>query len=232
MARRLGLDACPALVATRDGPALDQWLPTGQAFDHCIVRVRVDGVSHWIDPTQEAQVSPLGQIAECRYGWALPLAPGVDALEAMGEEPFIHSLDSVEHVVLGKSPSAPVKYEWRVTMRGWRAEQMRARIGREGEVGLFKLYAEDIQRSFPRAAPVTSPASASTSRRARTPTRSRSASPASPTSAASRSTCGRTWPPTSPRAASPSPTTRCGSTAWPSPSRASSPCATRTSPST
>ena len=154
MARRLGLDACPALVATRDGPALDQWLPTGQAFDHCIVRVRVDGVSHWIDPTQEAQVSPLGQIAECRYGWALPLAPGVDALEAMGEEPFIHSLDSVEHVVLGKSPSAPVKYEWRVTMRGWRAEQMRARIGREGEVGLFKLYAEDIQRSFPRAAPV------------------------------------------------------------------------------
>jgi hypothetical protein len=39
-------------------------------------------------------------------------------------------------------------------MRGWRAEQMRARLGREGEVGLFKLYTEDIQRSFPRAAPV------------------------------------------------------------------------------
>jgi len=153
MARKLGLDACPALVATRDGPALDQWLPTGQAFDHCIVRVRIDGRSHWLDPTQEAQVSPLGQLAECRYGWALPLAPGVEALEHMGEEPYIHSLEASEQVVLGKSPDAPVKYEWRVTMRGWRAEQMRARVGREGEVGLFKLYTEDIQRSFPTATP-------------------------------------------------------------------------------
>ena len=154
MARRLGLDACPALVNVRDGPSLDKWLPTGQAFDHCIVRVRIDGVSHWIDPTQEAQVAPLGALAECRYGWALPLTAGVTALEHMGEEPFIHSLDSVEHVVLGKSPSVPVKYEWRVTQRGWRAEQMRARVGREGEVGLFKLYVEDIQRSFPKANPV------------------------------------------------------------------------------
>lgn len=153
MARRLGLDACPALVNVRDGPALDTWLPTGQAFDHCIVRVRIDGATHWLDPTQEAQVSPLGQIAECRYGWALPLAPDVAALEHMGEEPHVHSLQCEEHVRLGKSPDAPVHYEWRVTTRGWRAEQMRSRIGREGEVGLFKLYTEDIQRSFHTAAP-------------------------------------------------------------------------------
>lgn len=154
MARRLGLDACPALVNVRDGPALDQWLPTGQAFDHCIVRVRIDGKSHWLDPTQEAQISPLGPLAECRYGWALPLAPDVADLEHMGDEPYVHSLESLERVTLGKSPAVPVKYEWRVTMRGWRAEQMRARVGREGEIGLFKLYAEDIQRSFPKAAPL------------------------------------------------------------------------------
>jgi len=154
MARRLGLDACPALVNVRDGPALDQWLPTGQAFDHCIVRVRLDGASYWLDPTQEAQVSPLGKIAECRFGWALPLAPGVEALEHMGDEPHVHSLDATEHIVLGKAPSVPVTYEWRVTMRGWRAELMRARLIREGEVGLFKLYSEDLQRTYPKARPV------------------------------------------------------------------------------
>jgi hypothetical protein len=151
MARRLELDACPALVNVREGPALDQWAPSGQAFDHCIVRVRIDGKSYWLDPTQEAQVSPLGQIAECRFGWALPLAPGVDALEHMGDEPYVHSHETSEHIVLGKSPAVPVKYEWRVTMRGWRAEQMRGRIGREGEVGLFKLYTEDLQRTFSKA---------------------------------------------------------------------------------
>ena len=60
------------------GRRSNDWPPTGQAFDHCIVRVRIDGKSHWLDPTQEAQISPLGNIAECRYGCALPLTPGID----------------------------------------------------------------------------------------------------------------------------------------------------------
>ncbi len=153
MARRLGLDACPALVNTRDGPALDAWLPSGQVFDHCIVRVRIDGKSHWLDPTQHVQASPLEKIAECRYGWALPLTLDTTALEHMGEEPYEHTLDCQEVVALGKGPQDPVRYEWRVVMRGWRAENLRGRFAREGEVGLFKLYAEDIQRTFPHAHP-------------------------------------------------------------------------------
>jgi transglutaminase-like putative cysteine protease len=155
MARRLGLDACPALVNTRDGPALNEWLPSGQAFDHCIVRVRIAGKSHWLDPTQQAQVSPLEKLAECRYGYALPLTQETQALEHMGDEPHDHTLECEELIVLGAAPEDPVKYEWRVAMRGWRAENLRARFQREGEIGLFKLYAEDIQRTFPNAAPLT-----------------------------------------------------------------------------
>lgn len=155
MARRLGLDACPALVNTRDGPALDTWLPSGLAFDHCIVRLRIDGKSHWLDPTQSAQISPLEHIAECRYGWALPLTPDTSALEDMGDEPHAHTLACEETVELGNSPQAPVRYDWRVIMRGWRAESLRGRFMREGEVGLFRLYAEDIQRTFPHARPLS-----------------------------------------------------------------------------
>ncbi len=153
MARRLGLDACPTLVNTRDGPALDGWLPA-QVFDHCVVRLRIGGVSYWLDPTQQMQLSPLSALAQARFGWALPLTPETRALEHMGEEPHDHTLECVESIALGATPQAPVKYEWKLTTRGWRAEGTRLRFAREGEVGLFKLYADDIMRSFHGAKPV------------------------------------------------------------------------------
>ncbi|MES1197511.1 MAG: DUF3857 domain-containing protein, partial [Pseudomonadota bacterium] len=154
MARRLGLDASPALVNTREGMVLNEWLPSGLAFDHCVVRLRVDGKTYWIDPTNLPQPSPLDQLAQSRHGWALPLAPGVTALEYMGDEPKLHTLESTEEIKIGKSPSEKVEYEWRVTMRGWRAEDLRGRFAREGQIGLFKMYLEDIQRTWHTAAPL------------------------------------------------------------------------------
>ncbi|MEJ0059297.1 MAG: DUF3857 domain-containing protein [Terricaulis sp.] len=151
IARRLGLDACPALVNTREGEGLDQWLPSGLAFDHCIVRANVGGKIYWLDPTCAPQPSDLDYISQSCFGWALPLKPGADALEAMGAEVYRHNLECNEWIHLGESPDAPVRYEWRVTSRGWRAEELRTRFAREGEVGLFKMYAEDLQRAWPKA---------------------------------------------------------------------------------
>ncbi|HWA01598.1 MAG TPA: DUF3857 domain-containing protein [Caulobacterales bacterium] len=154
MARRLGLDAVPALVNTREGMALKAWLPTGLAFDHCIIRLALDGHIYWLDPTSLPQPSVLDHIAQSRYGWALPLAADASALEFMGDEPHRHTLESTELVKVGNSPDVPVRYEWRVTMRGWRAEDLRHRFAREGAIGLFKMYAEDIQRTWHGAKPV------------------------------------------------------------------------------
>lgn len=154
MARRLGLDACPALVNTRDGVILNDCLPSGQLFDHCIVRVEIDGKVYWLDSTRLLQDAPLGKIGECHYGYALPLRPGVTALERMPDEPHAHTLHSSELITLGDTPDAPARYEWRVINRNWRAEDLRGRIAREGAVGLFKLYADDIARSFPHAHPI------------------------------------------------------------------------------
>jgi Domain of Unknown Function with PDB structure (DUF3857)/Transglutaminase-like superfamily len=151
MARRLGLDACPALVNTRDGPALNDWLPSAQVFDHCIVRLQVDGRSYWLDPTLHEQTAGIDRLSQSRYGWALPLHAEARALEHMGDEPHEHTLDCIEIVTVGASSKDPVLYEWRVTMRGWRAENLRARFAREGEVGLFKLYADDLMRTYPHA---------------------------------------------------------------------------------
>ncbi|MBC7768103.1 MAG: DUF3857 domain-containing protein [Phycisphaerales bacterium] len=154
MARRLGLDACPALVNTRDGYGLNTWLPSGVVFDHCIVRVVVDGAVYWLDPTRLMQPSPLAALNKCHFGWALPLKPGAAALERMSDPSPAHTLEAEERVTLGKSPVDPIRYEWKLTSRRGRAEWVREHIAREGQVGLFKLYAEDIARRYAGAQPL------------------------------------------------------------------------------
>src|SRR5262249_10863994 len=114
MGRKLGLDICPALVNTRDGVALNEYLPSGQLFDHCIVRLKLDGKTHWLDGTRETQDAPLGLLGESYFGWALPLAPGVTALESMAREPHAHTQDIDETITLREPPGA-AEYEWRVT---------------------------------------------------------------------------------------------------------------------
>ncbi|WP_395646811.1 DUF3857 domain-containing transglutaminase family protein [Terricaulis sp.] len=154
MARKLGLEACPALVNTRDQYGLENWLPSALAFDHCIVRVTVDGRVYYVDPTRSTQPSPFSSISLCHFGWALPLQAGTAALERMPDPTPAHTLETVERVKLGKTPDKPVRYEWQITSRRGRAEWVRELLAREGIVGLFKLYADDIGRRYSGAAPI------------------------------------------------------------------------------
>jgi transglutaminase-like putative cysteine protease len=154
LSRRIGLDATPALVNTIEHSGLEQWLPSSAAFDHCIVRVRIDGVSNWLDPTRRLQSSPLDTIVQSQYGVALPLALGNDALERMRPAPAIEELDVREQIHLGGSPSVAVRYEWRIISRGARAEMVRAAFAHSGVEPTFKNYAEDVERIWPKAKPL------------------------------------------------------------------------------
>src|SRR5690606_35585933 len=98
--------------------------------------------------------SPLASLNKCHFGGALPLRPGASALERIPDPAPAHTLEATEHVTLGKSPDHVVRYEWRLTSRRGRAEWVREHIAREGEIGLFKLYAEDISRRYAGAQPV------------------------------------------------------------------------------
>ncbi|GAM96685.1 transglutaminase-like enzyme [alpha proteobacterium U9-1i] len=150
MARKLRLEAAPALVDTRNGYALNEHLPSAQVFDHCIVRVVVDGAVYWIDGTKSEQKSPLSTLHQCHLGWALPLSRGA-TLERMADPTPAHTMETVEKIDLGPSPDHHVRYEWRSTSRRGRAEWVRELLAREGAVGMFKLYAADVERAFPHA---------------------------------------------------------------------------------
>ncbi len=150
MAARLGLDAAPALVDTRNGPGLNELLPSAQVFDHCIVRVEIDGQAYWLDGTRGEQKSPLATLHQCHMGWALPLKQGA-GLERIPDPRPAHTLEVHERINLGASPDHHVRYEWRTISRRGRAEWVRELLAREGTVGVFKLYAGDVQRAFPHA---------------------------------------------------------------------------------
>lgn len=150
MAVRLGLDACPALVNTYDGYALDERLPSAQMFDHCIVRLAIGKKIYWLDPTRQVQASPLDKLTQCFFGWALPMRPGVTALERMPDPNLPHLVESHESVQL-QAFDEPVRYEWKNTYRDARAEAIREQFAREGAVSVFKSYAEDVQRTWPKA---------------------------------------------------------------------------------
>jgi hypothetical protein len=151
MARRLGIECCPALVNTRTGEGLDQWLPTAAAFDHCIVRASIDGQYFWLDPTRRNQAGDLQRLYRPYYGWALPLAEGVEALAWMGPILPEQMVDVREQISFGPNPSSSARLEWRTSYASWRADDLRERIANEGIVTISRNFLRQLQETWPGA---------------------------------------------------------------------------------
>ncbi|WP_395541605.1 DUF3857 domain-containing protein [Neotabrizicola sp. sgz301269] len=84
MLRRLGIKASVALTSRELGHGLDREVPMLSAFDHAILRIRLNGKDHWLDPTATHQGGDLARTTPPDYGYALPLTgPGQTALEPL-----------------------------------------------------------------------------------------------------------------------------------------------------
>ncbi|WP_421737405.1 DUF3857 domain-containing protein [Caulobacter sp.] len=152
--RRLGIEADPALVHTVKGPDLHQDAPNVLAFNHCIVRARLDGVSYWLEPTRYPQGGTLTVLAQPRYGWALPLT--VEAtLESMGEDTPTPTCDVKEVFDLGAAPDGVSTLRVEAVYRAWRADDMRRRLDNEGPEALAQSYREYYERSYGRVTEVS-----------------------------------------------------------------------------
>ncbi|WP_419321073.1 DUF3857 domain-containing protein [Caulobacter sp. ErkDOM-E] len=152
--RRLGIEADPALVHTVKGPALDEDAPNVWAFNHCIVRARVDGVFYWLEPTRYPQGGRLSVLSQPRYGWALPLTSET-GLQSMGDDPPTPACDVKESFDLGPAPDGESELGVEATYRGWRADDMRRRLDSEGPAALAQSYREYYERSYGRVSDVS-----------------------------------------------------------------------------
>jgi hypothetical protein len=148
-ARRMGLDACAALVSTTHGPALDDFLPSPNVFNHCIVRLRLNGATYWLDPTLQTQSGRLAGIYQGCAGWALPLTAETTQLESLGSTKPLHVLDCSDELRFGSKRASPVRLRRQVEHRSWVADAVRNRIANEGTADYAKRMLKDVEAIWP-----------------------------------------------------------------------------------
>lgn len=148
--RRLGIDASPALTDADAGRGLPDQPPSANAFDHVIVRIKVAGRSHWVDPTRSQEGGVFPNLAPVRTAWALPIAPGQAALEAipMGAQPS-PSQEVVERYEWPRGEASPLTLAVTTIYRGEDADWMRAKLAADSPADTDKNYLKYYAKMYP-----------------------------------------------------------------------------------
>lgn len=139
--RAMGMEADPALVNTAQQRGIESWLPSPGAFNHVVVRARLDGRDLWLDPTRSLQEGSLSTLAQADYGPALVVNERTDRLVPMAGEQALRQAREVRAVFDSREGlDKPVKYTVSSVARGAAADALRATLASQSREQLQKLY--------------------------------------------------------------------------------------------
>lgn len=145
--RRMGIEAAPALVNTRVGPDLEHEPPNATAFDHCIVRLTVDGGNWWVDPTLTPQGGDLQHLSRPRHVWALALVDN-GRLELMREAELETVCATRETWTFDRMADRSARLELRTVYRDWRADDMRRWLTNDGRRNVARRLRESLEAEY------------------------------------------------------------------------------------
>ncbi|MFL6335431.1 MAG: DUF3857 domain-containing transglutaminase family protein [Pyrinomonadaceae bacterium] len=140
MLNELGIDARPALINTDERRGLDEWQPMPYAFDHVIVRARLDGKTYWIDPTISYQRGTLANAPTPEYERALVVA---DDTQTLAEIPLTKPSEpttTIRELFEVASFDAPVRLTVTSIYRGDDADAERYRLAGQTREEMSKEY--------------------------------------------------------------------------------------------
>ena len=150
MLKELGIEASPALVHTDIRRTLAQFHPTPTAFNHVLVRAKLNGSSYWLDPTRSYQKGNLETLYQPDYDLALVLEDGVSTLIPMERKVIASDLKVVEDTFnLTKGVGEPAKYTIKTTYHGIYADYIRSRLAEKSPKELQKEYLNYYARAYP-----------------------------------------------------------------------------------
>lgn len=121
----MGIEAATTLVNTEVKSSLDSWQATPFAFDHVIVRAKINGKTYWFDPTVSYQRGGIESYHSPSFERGLVLIAGTTELEKIplpGSD--AGSLDVLESYT-AESSQAAVTLNVTKTFRGMEADEMR-----------------------------------------------------------------------------------------------------------
>jgi tetratricopeptide (TPR) repeat protein len=137
----LGIDAEPVLVNSGGGDLLSERLPGVQAFNHVIVRARIEGRPYWLDGTRSGD-RDLESLASSPFSWGLPVRIAGATLEKLPLLPPSEPLADASIVYdASKGFEAAVPVSGRIVFRGHLAESYRLTISQNGTSGLKEQIA-------------------------------------------------------------------------------------------
>lgn len=142
----LGIRAEPALVYSGKHAPLTESPYRFHAFNHVIVHLLHNGVSHWLDPTKLYQKGSLGQFAESDHGHALVLKRNQTALTIMAPEVSDGRMEVNKRLVL--STEGAIDLLVSSTRTHEEAEKHRGDLTRKGLSELSKNYFNFYKKSF------------------------------------------------------------------------------------
>jgi len=139
--RALGIEAHPALVNTRRDPGLPDRQASPAAFNHAIVRARIDGQDHWLDPTMAPQRSTLDKLVQSNLKHALVLDSETKALSPMA----VSDANRYKRTIRAELDASagidqPVAYTVRTTYEGASAQSIRGVLASNNRDELQKDY--------------------------------------------------------------------------------------------
>ncbi len=151
--RKLGIDASPVLISASNPAMPGKMLPSPMAFDHAIVRVKVNGKVYYLDPTRAAQYGPLANMGQV-HASAEVLVINKDTFELAtvpkNEEGTATVNGRLEKIRLDKMDGVA---DFQVTHQysGIEAEQVRSYLARQTREQLKNTYIASVLRRYPDA---------------------------------------------------------------------------------
>ena len=136
----MGIEAAPALVNSREGHSLDKWQPSPFAFDHVIVRAKMNGKTYWLDPTISYQRGGLDKYYDPPYERALVLRDGTRDLEKIPLPSIGSGSIAVQERYEGKNSQGPISLSVTTTYLGAEADAMRYELSNRPLAELGKSY--------------------------------------------------------------------------------------------
>ena len=148
--RHLGIEAVPLLASLTQRHDVPAEPPTPLAFNHVVLRVRVEGQIWVLDPTRSQQTGPLAERASFGLGRGLLAQSGATALLELPDArqtPRMMAQDVLRFVSFAQDPQLAVTWRY----HGEMAESVRVMHAGENRADLERFIAGEYARNYPGA---------------------------------------------------------------------------------
>lgn len=159
MLRGLGIEADPALASLRTRKSMNGLLPSPDVFDHVVVRVRLNGVSYFVDPTRSKQAGPIDRMGqhleEAEVLVAKPESTGAEIVRSTRRADVFRSELTEAFALDALDGEGQLQVD--LTVHGLEAEAFRAALPRMEEADRRRWALEGYERRYPGAQLISGP---------------------------------------------------------------------------